>query len=465
MLANGGRSILSALVNTAYIKYYTDFILLDPKWLGTVFLIFTIWAAINDPIFGIWMDKQPYKKGIGKFRPVVVKSLPLLIFTSLAFPWASPSWSQLAISIYLFIALVLWESAVTIFYIGHTSIGVNLFLTTDERAEVEVIDNYIGLLAVFGSSIPIMILSMRVSNTTMLIFFSIVALVSGLIMLISLPQIKEKPEFYQDEDDVTLNMKEFMLASVELLKERSFLLYFLVFFFFQSLVNNYLLGYSYFFDNLVLSEGFWTGLPDILIGIMAVIMFPIVYRWIQKFGTKTVLFRIMLASLAGYLLLTFVPGTKGESLEMTRLFGGVEVPGEASYWLATLMYFPIYFGFVGVFMTNTPIARRLIDHLELKTGQRRPATISGIIGVLLTPGNAVLVFVYTQIISAFGYDGATKLQDATSQLGIRIATGIMPVVMILIGLFFLSKYPIGKEEEDIIEAEILDRHGETSAAQ
>ena len=47
MLANGGRSIISALVNTAYIKFYTDFIGLDPRWLGTVFLIFSIWAAIN----------------------------------------------------------------------------------------------------------------------------------------------------------------------------------------------------------------------------------------------------------------------------------------------------------------------------------------------------------------------------------------------------------------------------------
>jgi hypothetical protein len=79
------------------------------------------------------------------------------------------------------------------------------------------------------------------------------------------------------------------------------------------------------------------------------------------------------------------------------------------------MYFPIYFGFVGVFMTNMPLARRLIGHLEMVTGQRRLATIGGIICVLLTPGNAVLEFVYIQIISAFGYDGSTKLQSISSQ--------------------------------------------------
>ena len=86
------------------------------------------------------------------------------------------------------------------------------------------------------------------------------------------------------------------------------------------------------------------------------------------------------------------------------------------------------------------------------------------IGVLLTPGNAFLIFVYTQIISAFGYDGATKVQDATSQWGIRLATGLMPVIMIALGLFFLSKYPINKAEEDEIEAETISRHRSESPA-
>ena len=142
---------------------------------------------------------------------------------------------------------------------------------------------------------------------------------------------------------------------------------------------------------------------------------------------------------------------------MVMLFGSLEVPGEASYWLTTLMYFLIYFGFVCVH-DQLPIQRRLIDHLEVETGQRRPATASGIIGVLLTPGNAFLVFVYTQIISVFGYDGATKLQSINAPLGIRLVIGLMPAIMIALGLFFPSKYPINKDKEDEIETEMLTRH-------
>jgi GPH family glycoside/pentoside/hexuronide:cation symporter len=129
-IGSGGRSILSGLVNTAFIKYYTDFIGLDPKWMGYVYIVFTVWAAINDPIFGQWLDKRPYRKGIGKYGPAFVRSIPFWVVITLAFPWASPSWSQLGISIYLFFALTLWETAGTVFGITYSAIATNLFLTT-----------------------------------------------------------------------------------------------------------------------------------------------------------------------------------------------------------------------------------------------------------------------------------------------------------------------------------------------
>jgi MFS family permease len=78
-IASGGRSIISGLVNSAFVKYYTDFLGLDPKYMGWVWLAFTVWAAINDPIFGLWLDKRPYKKGIGKYRPFFIGSIPALV--------------------------------------------------------------------------------------------------------------------------------------------------------------------------------------------------------------------------------------------------------------------------------------------------------------------------------------------------------------------------------------------------
>jgi len=226
---------------------------------------------------------------------------------------------------------------------------------------------------------------------------------------------------------------------------------------FQRVASSYLIGLSYFYDNLVLSTGVWTGLPDILIGIMGLVLFPFIAKWIRQWGTKTVLTRMIIVSMFGYVLLTFVPATRGDTLDMVKVLG-VEIPAEWSYWLATLTYFVVYVGFSAVYTTNGPIGKRLIDYLETKTGRRRPGTIKGVIGVLMTPGSAIYVFLYTQIISAFGYDGASKVQDVTSQWGIRLATGLLPAVMILVGMFFWAKYPIDKETEDRVEAETLAKH-------
>lgn len=457
-IASGGRSIISGLVNSAFIKYYTDFIGLDPRWMGYVWVVFTVWAAINDPIFGLWMDKAPYKKGVGKYRPFFIRSIPALVLVSIAFPWASPSWSQWGISLYLFFALVLWESAATIFGITYGAISVNLFLTTKERAQVEVIDNYVGALTIFGSSIPIMILSMDVNRSVMLLFFGIVTIISGLIIAISIPVVKEREGFYENGDSgFNLSLKEFFTEAVNLLKEKAFLFNFLAFFFIQTVASKYLIGMSYFYDNVILSKGLWTGLPDILIGVMGLILFPFIAKWIPIHGSKKVLSRMLIFSVAGYLLLTFVPATVGVELNMIPFFG-FEVPAEASYWMATLMYFIVYIGFSAVYTANGPISKRLVDYLELKTGKRRPGTIGGIRGVLTTPSGAVIIFLYTQIISAFGYDGSSKVQSLTSQWGIRLATGVMPAVLLLIGLFFFSKYPIDKKTEDWVEAETLKKH-------
>jgi glycoside/pentoside/hexuronide:cation symporter, GPH family len=456
-IASGARSIISGLVKSAFIKYYTDYIGLDPRWMGIVYVLYSIWAAVNDPILGIWMDKRPYRKGIGKYRPAFLRAMPAWILITLAFPWASPSWSQLAISIYLFLALTLWETASTVFGIAYGAIATNLFLTTAERAEVEVIDNYVGALTIFGSSIPVMILSADVSNRVMLLFFAIATLAAGLIMAISIPVVREREEFYTNDVVEALSFKQFLAATLDLLKNKAFLTYFLTFFMWQSLASNYLFGMSYFYDNVILSTGLWTGLPDILIGIMGLVLFPFIAKRIRHQGSKQVLFQMIVWSLVGYSLLTFVPGTLGDTLSTVGILG-LNVPAEASYWLATLAYFVIYVGFSAVYTANGPISKRLVDYLELKTGQRRPGTISGVKGVLMTPSSSVLIFFYTQIISAFGYDGTSKVQALRTQWGIRIATGLLPVIMLLIGMFFFTQYPIDRKTEDAVEAEMLARH-------
>ena len=56
-IGNGGRNIISGLVNVAFIKYYTDYIGLDPKWMGYVYILFTIvLPSVYDTELKVWWD-------------------------------------------------------------------------------------------------------------------------------------------------------------------------------------------------------------------------------------------------------------------------------------------------------------------------------------------------------------------------------------------------------------------------
>ena len=58
----------------------------------------------------------------------------------------------------------------------------------------------------------------------------------------------------------------------------------------------------------------------------------------------------------------------------------------------------------------------------------------------------------TNMVNESGYTRLQKIQY-------MLATGLTPI-MIALGLLFLSRYPIGKDKENEIEKEMLERHSD-----
>ena len=58
----------------------------------------------------------------------------------------------------------------------------------------------------------------------------------------------------------------------------------------------------------------------------------------------------------------------------------------------------------------------------------------------------------TNMVNENGYTRLQKIQH-------MLATGLTPIIIAL-GLLFLYRYPIGKDKEDEIEAEMLVRHSD-----
>ena len=84
----------NVIIHNVYIKFYTDVIGLSPEYVGWVYLAFNLWNILNDPIFGVLLDKMRYRPGRGKFLFVMRRTIPLMLVGLAAMAWSSPSWPQ-----------------------------------------------------------------------------------------------------------------------------------------------------------------------------------------------------------------------------------------------------------------------------------------------------------------------------------------------------------------------------------
>ena len=104
---SGGSALISVIVGSSFMKFFTDMVGLSPAMYGVVFLIFSIWNGINDPIIGYWADKRPFLTGHGKYIPLIRWSIPLIGVSVIALLFASPAWPEMITAIYLLVLLVL----------------------------------------------------------------------------------------------------------------------------------------------------------------------------------------------------------------------------------------------------------------------------------------------------------------------------------------------------------------------
>ena len=119
MCGDWGGCMTFTLMSSIYSLFCTNVLGVDPRLLGTLVIIWTIWDAINDPLMGALMDKAFAKKQNprGKFRPWLLRSTPLLAVTAIAL-WTVPTlFDGIALIVVMFSTKILYEAAYTMFNI------------------------------------------------------------------------------------------------------------------------------------------------------------------------------------------------------------------------------------------------------------------------------------------------------------------------------------------------------------
>ena len=78
MCGDWGGCMTFTLMAGIFTMFCTNALGIDPKLLGTLVIIWTIWDAVNDPLMGALMDKAFAKRQDprGKVRPWLLRATP-----------------------------------------------------------------------------------------------------------------------------------------------------------------------------------------------------------------------------------------------------------------------------------------------------------------------------------------------------------------------------------------------------
>ncbi len=420
----------TVIIHNVYVKFYTDVIGLDPKYVGWVYLAFNIWNLINDPVFGVMLDKMRYRPGRGKFLLVMRITIPFMLFGLIAMAWANPDWSQNKLLIVFLIQLFLFDVASTFYLISATSYIYLAAPSREDRIDIEVGKSWVGnISSAFATVVATQLLvgDAITERTTIAIALMGVVLINALLYLIPAFALKDPPEMYEQGDagEQSVTWSQLRQDAASIFRMRAFWAWFAWGTTALAPLGMYFTAYLYFMDHVIRSTGTQATIVDIGSMVIVLVLLPLFARMIKRIGSRTSIF------------IGLVPYILG----LAALFFATE------WWHALLCYIVLMSGRYIMLTAGAPLEAALVDENERMTGTRKTGSFAALRALMSAPVLGMQTTLFLWLIAAFGYDQNAAIQSESAQLGIRIATAGVPIAFALLGVIAMLFLPYTKQVE------------------
>ena len=433
-------SLSSVLIHNVYIKLYTDVIHLNPVYVGLIYFWFNIWNTVNDPIFGIFIDKMKYRPGRGKFLYLMRVTVPFILLCLVAMLFSSPDWPQKTIFFVLLLELFLFDTAFTLFGISNNCYFLIAAPTKEERVDVNVLRGYVAnFVSFFATLVPsFLLVGNQTSNRPQIvaILMGVIAL-NAVVYLAAVTKLRETPEMYEKGNGAlqSINLQTLWQDVRSILRMRAFWTWF--FYGLTALAPSgiYFTAFLYYMDHVIRADGLQTTVADTVPMLVVFAVYPILGSLVKRFGGKHAIFSGMLPYIAGYALLFFA----------------------RTWWQALLAYTPIM---VGKYLAETaaaPLGAAIIDENEMLTGTRKTGLFGAVSAILAAPVSGLQLMIFMGILKVTGYDEQASVQAAGAVQGIRAATALIPIAFCLAGMLPLKLFPYDREKEQQLSLFSLKR--------
>ncbi|MFX0139551.1 MAG: MFS transporter, partial [Candidatus Hodarchaeota archaeon] len=371
-----GIGLPSQIVFATITFFYNTVLKLDAGLIGIAWLIFSVWNAINDPLFGFIEDHTKSEK-YGRRIPYIRFGAPIygIVFILCWIPFVDVN-NEIALFFNFIVVLFVFDTLFTILGLINFTLPAEMAITAKERANLLIYGSIISSISYLISFIlPLILLTGNESLNSainFLIAMIFVGIISAVILFLSSFYLKEN-KYTQMEDTLPV-----IKGIKETFKNGPFLIFEVANFSFTIAQTILTTAIFYYVQYVVVLTGILSTLPLLLVFVM-IFLFVIVFnKLVGKYGVKkTFILALLLTQLS--FLLTFFIGW--------------------SYFLALIGFILIGIGMSGYLLINQVVVADIVDYDEIRTGKRRETTYSGINALITKPAISIANWLFLIIIT------------------------------------------------------------------
>ena len=453
-LGDAAANLVFQMMVIFQLKFYTDIFGLDGAVAGSILMIGSLSAIIVDPTVGLLIDRTNTRWG--KFRPWVLWTIiPFCVFYVLAF-YNPGIHEKSMVATYATISYVLMMTAYSFNNIPYTSLGGVMTSDIKERTSITTIRFIAVTIAQFvvqGLTLPLVDTfgkgNLQHGWVCTIGVFACIAMVMFVVtFMVSKERIQPPPsQEINIKEDIKDTVSDVSWNSMALLTFAIFITLAMwgsaINFYFQYNIDQKSLQdfLNFFGLNIEQKDAYSIGfsifnMTTAIVQFLGVICLS---RYLaNKYGKKKV-FIVCLSLTAFFTALFYIPSPTDISLLFVLNI------------LKSLAYAP-----------TVPLLWAMIgdvaDHIEYQNYRRATGFCFSGITLALKLGLGLGGAIAGVIISMFGYvAGGEVIQNEMAMEGIRIVSSIVPAILFGVGVIALYFYPISKEYNESMQAELAGR--------
>lgn len=417
--------------------FFVNYFKMSPALSGACWMLFALWNAVNDPLFGYISDKT--KSKLGRRIPYIrygALGIAAIFILSWVLWFGNGSdmqmFAQMLISLFIFDTL--YTAIATSLYVMPFEMAV----TNEARSKILVVKVIFSLISL---AVPLVLLAelekiLNKSLQTYQLLMTAIGLVAGIVVFFS--------TFFYKENGYAKEEEQYpFLKSVKIcFKNKSFLVFEIISFSITYIQTALMLGLSYYFEAFSINF-LWCYLAMFVGIVSGMLLFT---KSVVNWGIKKSIVFMCIVFGGGMLILL--------------LLGQFLFAGVFGFYCAGV-------GFAGGMYMIPLMNGDVIDYDEHVSGLRREGMYAGVNSFICKPAISIANTVFPIMLVWFGYnaDIAIAEQTALAKFGILFSWLIVPVVLLFVCAICIRKwYPLYGEKWQEIKTKLSRVHEEKQAA-